>query len=307
MTKQPLPLPYSVVRPTPWRIAWLAIRPRTLSISVAPVLVGSSLAWAEGGAFHLLPLLAALFCAMLIQIGTNLHNDAVDYEKGNDLADRPGPLRVTSAGWVAARTVRLAALGCFSGAFLLGIYLAISGGWPIVAIGSASLLAGWAYSGGPRPISYTPFGEVFVLLFFGILAVGGSAWLQGLPPGPGVIIAGLICGLPAAAVLLVNNTRDRQADRRVGRRTLAGILGRSGTTQTYAAMMFLPFLLLALLIGSGHAGALAGILAMPLAFLKVRDFQQAATASALNPLLAGTARSGLLLAMLLTGGLIMES
>lgn len=306
MTKQPPPLPYSVARPGISRIAWLAIRPRTLSISVAPVIVGSSLAWAEGSALYLLPFLAALCCAVLIQIGTNLHNDAVDCEKGNDLPDRPGPLRVTAAGWVSASTVRRAALGCFATAFLLGVYLAAVGGWPIVGIGLASLLAGWAYSGGPRPISYTPFGELFVLVFFGLLAVGGSAWLQGLAPGPGVLLAGLICGLPAAAVLLVNNTRDRQADRRVGRLTLAGLLGRQGAMHAYTALMMLPFTLLAILIGVGHPGALLALLALPGAFLKVRDFQLAASEAALNPLLAKTARNGLLLALLLTGGFLLE-
>ena len=306
MTKQPPSLPYTVTRPGNGRIAWLAIRPRTLSISVAPVVVGSSLAWAEGSALHWLPFIAALCCAILIQIGTNLHNDAVDCEKGNDLPDRPGPLRVTAAGWVSARIVRRAAFGCFAAAFLLGIYLAAVGGWPIVGIGLTSLLAGWAYSGGPRPISYTPFGELFVLVFFGLLAVGGSAWLQGQPANADVLLGGLICGLPAAAVLLVNNTRDRQADWRVGRRTLAGLLGQRGATQAYIALMMLPFALLAILIGIGHPGALLGLLAMPDAFLKARTFQQATNAAALNPLLAGTARNGLLLALLLTTGLLLE-
>lgn len=306
LTKQPPPLPYTVTRPGNGRIAWLAIRPRTLSISLAPVIVGSSLAWAEGNTPQWLTFIAALCCAILIQIGTNLHNDAVDCEKGNDLPDRPGPLRVTAAGWVSANTVRRGALGCFGAAFLLGIYLAAVGGWPIVGIGLASLLAGWAYSGGPRPISYTPFGELFVLIFFGLLAVGGSAWLQGLSTQSDVLLAGLVCGLPAAAVLLVNNSRDRQADRRVGRLTLAGLLGQRGATQAYIALMMLPFVLLAIMVGIGHPGALLGLLALPGAFLKARAFQQASNEAALNPLLAGTARSGLLLALLLTTGFLLE-
>ena len=306
MTKLPPPLAYPLIRPKAWRIAWLAIRPRTLSISVAPVLVGSSLAWTEGSSVHWLALLAALCCATLIQIATNLHNDAVDYEKGNDLPDRPGPLRVTAAGWVTPGTVRRAALGSFAGAFLLGIYLAALGGWPIVAIGLASLLAGWSYSGGARPISYSPFGELFVLFFFGVLAVAGCVWLQGHVPDIATLLAGLICGLPAAAVLLVNNTRDRIADLRVGRHTLAAILSRSGATRTYAAMMLAPFVLLPVLAGLDHSGALLGLLALPNALIKVRAFAAASNDAALNPVLPATARSGLILALLLTVGFLLE-
>lgn len=306
LSKLPPPLAYPVIRPKAWRIAWLAIRPRTLSVSAAPVLAGSSLAWAEGSATHWLPLLAALCCATLIQIATNLHNDAVDCEKGNDLPDRPGPLRVTAAGWVTPVSVRRAALCSFAAAFLLGIYLAALGGWPIVAIGLASLLAGWSYSGGSRPISYTPFGELFVLLFFGIFAVGGCVWLQGRAPDASTLLTGLICGLPAAAVLIVNNTRDRVADLRVGRRTLAALLSRTGATRAYAAMMLLPFALLPILAGLGHATSLLAVLALPNVVRNVRAFAGAASDPALNPLLPATARSGLILALLLTAGFLLE-
>ncbi|MGE5469372.1 MAG: 1,4-dihydroxy-2-naphthoate polyprenyltransferase [Bacteroidota bacterium] len=306
MTTQPPPLPFPILHPPAWKIAWLAIRPRTLSISVAPVIVGSSLAWAEGSTLHWLPLLAALCCAMLIQIGTNVHNDAVDCEKGNDRPDRPGPLRVTAAGWVKPGAMRRAALGSFAAAFLLGIYLAFQGGWPIIAIGLASLLAGWAYSGGPRPISYTPLGEVFVLFFFGIFAVGGCVWLQGARPGITALLAGLVCGLPAAAVLVVNNTRDRRADLRVGRRTLAALLSRAGATRAYAALMLLPFPLLLVLSTLNHPGALLALLALPNAGRKVRAFERATADSTLNPLLPATARSGLGLALLLSAGLLLE-
>lgn len=306
LSKLPPPLSYPVIRPKAWRIAWLAIRPRTLSVSVAPVLVGSSLAWAAGSSVHWLALVAALCCATLIQIATNLHNDAVDCEKGNDLPDRPGPLRVTAAGWVTPGTVRRAALGSFAAAFLLGIYLAAVGGWPIVGIGLASLLAGWSYSGGPRPISYSPFGELFVLFFFGVLAVGGSVWLQGHAPDLSTLLAGLVCGLPAAAVLVVNNTRDRVADLRVGRRTLAALLSRAGATRAYAFMMLLPFALLPLLAWFGHSGALLGLFALPNALAKVRAFAAASSDPALNPLLPATARCGLILAVLLTAGFLLE-
>jgi len=158
---------------------WLtAARPRTLPLAASPVLVGTSLAWAEGAPQLWAVALAALLAALLIQVGTNLHNDAADFERGADGADRLGPVRVTAAGWATPRQVRLAALLAFAGAFLLGVWLAFVGGWPIVAVGLASLAAGWAYSGGPRPISHSPFGEIFVLAFFGLVAVGGTHYLQ---------------------------------------------------------------------------------------------------------------------------------
>ena len=297
----------AISQPSSWQVAWLAIRPHTLTISVAPVLVGSSLAWANGSGLLWLPLLAALCCAVLIQIGTNLHNDAVDCEKGNDQMDRLGPLRVTAAGWVPPNTVRLYALGCFVMAFVLGIYLANQGGWPIVAIGLGSLLSGWAYSGGPYPISYSPLGEVFVLLFFGIFAVGGSVWLQGQTPQLDGLFAGIICGLPAAAVLLVNNTRDLDADLRVGRRTLAAVLGRNKVAHFYASLMLLPYLLLIALLTQGHLGGTFALLSIFSTVANIRYFYATKDPAALNPLLGASARSGLFLALLLTLGLLMET
>jgi 1,4-dihydroxy-2-naphthoate octaprenyltransferase len=295
--------------PTPgWlTIWWLAIRPRTLTISLAPVLVGSALAFTERSSLAGLPFLAALLGAILIQIGTNLHNDAVDYLKGNDLPDRVGPPRITAAGWVSPQGVQRTALLCFALALLPGAYLVWAGGWPIFLIGCASLLAGWAYSGGPRPISYSPFGELFVLIFFGLLAVAGTYWLQAGLGGPAVWLAGGIVGLPAAAVLLVNNHRDRLSDQRAGRRTLAIYLGAANSARLYAALFGLSFILLAVLACSGHPGALAGALALPLSIQRCRNFCRASSGEAYNQLLAKTAQSGLLLSLLLSIGLLLET
>ena len=294
-------------RPGLLAIAWLAIRPRTLTISLSPVLVGSALAYTQNLTLQVAPFLAALLAAILIQIGTNLHNDAVDFLKGNDLPDRPGPPRITAAGWVSPAIVQQAALSCFLLALLPGIYLVWSGGWPIFWIGCASLLAGWSYSGGPLPISYTPLGEVVVLIFFGLLAVGGAGWLQHAPLDNSLWLSGFIVGLPAAAVLLVNNHRDRQADARVGRQTLAIILGETHSFRLYVALLALPFCLLIQLAVNGHPAALLGLLVLPLAILRSRDFHLANTGEAFNQLLANTAKTGFFLTLLLTFGLILET
>lgn len=244
---------------------------------------------------------------MLIQIATNLHNDAIDCEKGNDQADRPGPTRVTAAGWVSAKTMRNFAASCFGMAFLLGIYLASQGGIPIVAIGIASLLAGWGYSGGPKPISYTPLGEIFVLIFFGLLAVWGCVWLQLVEPGWDTMVVGAICGLPAAAVLLVNNTRDLEADKRVGRKTLAAYLGPNRAQHAYRALLITPLLLLLPLVLQGHYWALLGFLAWPCTLTNIRHIKNAQSSVELGPLLPATARCGFILALLLTLGFALES
>jgi 1,4-dihydroxy-2-naphthoate octaprenyltransferase len=223
---------------------WLAaIRPKTLGLSVSPVLLGTVLAWSEQGVLHWLPALAALLAAMAIQIGTNLHNDAADHLKGTDTPDRLGPPRASALGLLDPRQVKRAAFLAFGLAFALGIYLVFQGGWPILLLGLASLAAGAAYSGGPWPISESPLGELFVWLFFGLGAVGGSYWLQTgqlswilLPPAAAL-------GAFAAAVLVVNNYRDKYTDARAGRKTLAVLLPPAASRLAYALLMLGPFLL----------------------------------------------------------------
>jgi len=225
----------------PWLIA---ARPRTLALSLTPVMVGAALAWAVQRELPVLPVLAALTGSMCIQMGTNLHNDAVDSELGGDGPDRIGPPRVTAMGLLSARKVKLGAVACFAASALLGLYLMTVGGWPILLLGVLSIAAGWAYTGGPWPIAYTPLGELFVIVFFGIGAVGGTYWLCAGNLGAPVLVSGLALGLMTGAVLLVNNHRDVEADTRVGRRTLAILAGRHGTTWIYAGLMLTPFALL---------------------------------------------------------------
>lgn len=296
------PSPRAENRPSTWRVWLAATRPRTLTLAIAPVLAGTALAWAESAAPYWTPAILALLSAMLIQIGTNLHNDVADFERGNDREDRLGPLRVTAAGWLSARQVRNAAYAAFGSALLLGIYLVILGGWVILAIGCASLLAARAYSGGKRPISHTPFGELFACIFFGLLAVIGCYWLQASRISPAALFTGAIIGFPAAAVLLVNNLRDIATDLRAGRRTLAAFLGNHGARRAYALLMLLPYAgipVLAFMVGKGTWLALV---ALPFCVLLLKRVLQGASGTALNAILAGTAQCAFGFAVLLSLG-----
>ncbi|MBI5784802.1 MAG: 1,4-dihydroxy-2-naphthoate octaprenyltransferase [Rhodocyclales bacterium] len=300
-------IPEAVTAPPPtgWRIWWTAARPRTLTIALTPVVVGSAAAWAQGASPAWLVFLATLIAAMAIQIGTNLHNDAADHQRGNDLADRIGPLRVTAAGWASAAAVRRAAFATFAVALLTGIYLVAVGGWPILAIGLAALAAGAAYSGGPRPISHTPFGELFVWVFFGLVAVAGSCWLQAAALHAEALLAGAAVGMPAAAVLMVNNIRDRVTDLRAGRRTLAGVVSPAAALRIYAALMLMPYAILPILSVRGQSGVLTALLALPASLSLVGQLRHCPVGPGLNPLLARTAQCGLGFGLLLAVGFLL--
>jgi 1,4-dihydroxy-2-naphthoate octaprenyltransferase len=299
--------PHAVVAAPPrgWRIWWTAARPRTLTIAATPVLLGTASAWAEGAAHHWLPALAAFCCALLIQAGTNLHNDAADYERGNDTPERVGPLRVTAAGWATAQQVRAAASSTFAAAFACGIYLVFVGGWPILAVGLASLAAGWAYSGGPRPISHSALGELVVWVFFGVVAVMGSHWLQAGRLSALAFLGGAAVGSIAAAVLMLNNYRDLAGDLRAGRRTLAALLGARGAPRAYAAMLLAPFVVPPLLALQGRPAALLAFGALPLCLSLVRRVARSEPGPALNLLLADTARAEFVFGLLLTVGILL--
>lgn len=280
--------------------AWfLACRPKTLSVSLSPVLVGTAVAWHDSGTLLWLPLLAAAFGAAFIQIGTNLFNDVGDFLRGTDTPDRLGPKRATAEGWLTPNMVKAGAWLSFALAFLCGIYLVAHGGWPIVAIGLASLAAGWAYTGGPKPIAYGPLGEFFVFIFFGLVAVGGSYYLQTLGLTATALLAAALVGLHAAAVITVNNYRDLDGDAQSGKHTLAVRLGRPLTRRLYAAEMLAPYALLPLLAGLGWPGALP-LLSLPLAIKLIRRFHQEPPGPAFNNILAATAGLQLVFALLLT-------
>ena len=281
--------------------AWfLACRPKTLSVSLSPVLVGTAVAWHDSGRILWLPLLAAAFGAAFIQIGTNLFNDVGDFLRGTDTPDRLGPEARHGRG-LARRRARSSAGAwlSFALAFLCGIYLVRHGGWPIVAIGLASLAAGWAYTGGPKPIAYGPLGEVFVFVFFGLVAVGGSYYLQTLTLTPVVLLAATLVGIHAAAVITVNNYRDRDGDARNGKNTLAVLLGRPATRKLYTAEMLAPYLLLPLLApGLGWPAALP-LFSLPLTIRLIQRFHREAPGPVFNNILAASAGLQLAFALLL--------
>ena len=286
---------------------WLAIRPKTLTVSLVPVMVGSSLAYAETGAVLWLPLLAALLAALLIQIGTNLHNDVSDFERGADNAERVGPARAIASGWLAPVAVRRAAFTCFGVAVVLGIYLVWYGGWPILLLGLCSVAAGWAYTGGPRPIAYSALGELFVWLFFGLGAVMGSYYLQILRLDWGVFVAASMVGLLAAAVIAVNNYRDLDSDRKIGKNTLAVRIGRGASQIEYALLLVTPYLLLPLLAGLSHSGWGVGLplLSLPVALALWQRFRREPPGPVFNLILAQTAQLQLGFGILLSMGFLL--
>lgn len=300
MLPEPPPVP-----PSGGQIWLTASRPRTLGLAVTPVLLGTALAWADGSAHRWAALLAALLCALLIQIGTNLHNDVIDFERGTDHAGRIGPLRVTAAGWVRPRTMHRATALCFCLTVPPGLYLVGQGGWPILLAGLGSLLAGWAYSGGPRPVSHTALGELCVLMFFGLVAVVGSHWLQAGVTTLAPWLGGTALGLPAAAVLLVNNYRDLDNDLRSGRHTLVARLGRAGARHAYAAMLLLPHLCVLLLAWQGRPGALLALGVLPYSVQLARRLHRDLSPPELNSLLAATAKGSSILGLLLAIGVLL--
>jgi 1,4-dihydroxy-2-naphthoate octaprenyltransferase len=279
----------------------LAARPRTLTAAVTPVLVGSAVAASQGG-FRPLPALAALLSAISLQIGTNFANDYHDFERGADTAERVGPRRVTQSGLVAPRTVRAAAMGMFAVAFVLGIYLTLVGGWPILVVGIASIAAGWAYTGGPWPFGYHGLGEVFVFVFFGLVAVTGTVYVQLLAVPPAAWIAAVPVGALATAILVVNNLRDIVTDAKAGKRTLATRIGERATRAQYVVLLAIAFAVPILLLPAAGFWALLPVAALPLAIAPLRAVARRSGAE-LNPALGGTARLLLVYGLLLAIGL----
>jgi 1,4-dihydroxy-2-naphthoate octaprenyltransferase len=281
---------------------WLsAARPKTLPLAVTPVLGALLLALADTGRLAPLTALATLLAAAGIQIGTNLHNDAADYERGTDTEHRLGPPRASAQGWFTSAQVKRAAHIAFLISFLLGLLLVLRGGWPILLLGLAAIAAGYAYTSGPSPIAYGPYGELYVLGFFGIAAVAGSYYLQTLTLSASAISLGIALGLPAAAVLLLNNYRDFDTDRAAGRRTLCHVLGRPTARIVYAGLLLAP---VPLLLWGGLPGWTWPVLAaLPAALWLIRQLHTSA-GRALNALLARTAQYQMLLVGLYAVGLL---
>ena len=283
----------------------MAARLRTLPAAVAPVLVGTALSATERdlrvGGF-----IAALVGAIFIQVGTNLSNDYSDARRGADTEDRLGPVRVTAGGLVPPRQVLVATYVSFGVAVLVGCYLVAVAGPELLLVGAASILAGVLYTGGPRPYGYEGLGEVFVFLFFGVVAVAGSYFAQTEELAWEALVLAVPVGLLASAILVVNNTRDLETDRRAGKRTLAVRLGRERARALFVAMVASAFASAPLpwLLGSLSPWLLLSWLAAPLAVPLVRVVRTRTDGPSLNVALAGTGRLQLAFCVLLSAGLL---
>ena len=287
----------------------MAARPRTLPAAVAPVIVGTAAAVDVSNDIRVGGFIAALIGSIFIQVGTNLSNDYSDARRGADSADRLGPVRVTSSGLVAPRRVLVATWVAFGVAVAAGIYLIAVAGIVILVVGVASILAGVLYTGGPRPYGYEGLGELFVFLFFGVVAVNGSYYVQlerldWLPFGLSLAIGFLV-----TAILVVNNVRDIETDQRAGKRTLAVRIGRRRTRQLYAALVAAAFIAVPVtLLATGEsAWGLLALGAAPLARRPLGAVMTRTDGPSLNAALAGTGALLAVFSVLLAGGLVIAA
>jgi 1,4-dihydroxy-2-naphthoate octaprenyltransferase len=290
---------------SPLRIWLMAARVRTLPAAVAPVLVGTSLA-IQRGVFHAGAFVAALLGSILIQIGTNLANDYSDARRGADAEDRLGPVRVTAGGLVPPRQVLMATYATFGLAVLCGLYLVFVAGIALLFVGVASIAAGVLYTGGPKPYGYEGLGEIFVFVFFGLVAVSGSTFAQ-LQSWPGTaFVLAVPVGLLAAAILVVNNVRDMDSDKRAGKRTLAVRLGRERTRTLYGLIVYGAYVVAPLpwLFGSLGPWLLVPWLTLPLAVRLTRTVRTHADGPTLNETLAQTGMLQLVFCVLLSAGVL---
>ncbi|MBP2702820.1 1,4-dihydroxy-2-naphthoate polyprenyltransferase [Microbispora sp. RL4-1S] len=281
---------------------WIAgARPRTLPAAVVPVAVGTGVAVAEDGAVWWRALLA-LFVALALQVGVNYANDYSDGVKGTDRG-RVGPMRLVGSEAAAPKDVLAAALGCFAAAAVAGLVLVVvTGAWWLLLVGLASILAAWFYTGGARPYGYRALGEISVFVFFGLVAVVGTTYVQAERLSWLSVLAAVPVGLLACALLMVNNLRDIVTDGPAGKRTLAVVLGDSRTRLTYAATLVLPFVFAVVLALSRPFAAIA-LLALPLAVSPIRTVRDGATGPALIATLQQTGRLQLVFGALLALGL----
>lgn len=305
-TREPVAsLPVPAPSPGRWG-AWVAAaRPRTLPAAAAPVVVGTACAAAAGG-FRAGPAAAALVGALALQVAANYANDVADFEQGTDTAGRLGPVRATAAGWLAPAEVWAGAAAALGVAALAGLYLTWAAGWPVLAMGAASMLAALAYSAGPFPLTRLGLGEPFVLVFFGFVATCGTAWVQALAVPPAAWWGGLVCGTLATAILVVNNTRDHATDRAAGRRTLPARLGKRAGVLELAACFALAYAATsgAVLSGAVAPPALAALATAPLAVAVVRRVASRDDGPSLNRELGRTGRLLLLHSLLLSAGML---
>ncbi len=282
----------------------LAIRPKTLPAAVGPVAVGCAVAFGDGK-FLFLPAFCCLLGAVLLQIGVNLANDYFDFKNDIDSEERLGPIRVTQSGLIPPAEVKRGMILCLFLAAVVFLYLATIGGLPIVMIGAASVLAALAYSGGPFPLASNGLGEPFVFIFFGLVAVGGTYFIQAGTLSWLVIIAAIPPGLLITAIMVVNNLRDIDTDRRAGKNSLAVLLGRRLTITEYKLLLLLSYVIPLVMLLSGIAGSLIllPLVTLPQAWQLARKIGRD-RGVLLNDSLAGTARLSLIYSLLFAAGLV---
>lgn len=289
-----------------WKAWWLAARPKTLPAAIAPVIAGSAVALHEGG-FYLPAALAALITALLLQIAANFANDAIDFKKGTDTSDRTGPMRVTAGGILSPDAVIRATVMILVLAAISGLYLVWRGGWPFLLLGVAAIVCAVAYTGGPFPISYLGLGEVFVFIFFGFVAVAGTAYVQTLHLTWLALGVSVPLGVLAVGILIINNLRDIPTDTAAGKRTLAVRMGTRNTQYEYGAMLLIA---MEAPLSFYFAGWLnwswaLTILAWPV-FYRLWVSATTQTGPALNALLGNTGKALLLYSVLLSLALVIS-
>lgn len=266
----------------------LATRPKTLPAAVIPVALGSAMAYADGG-FHAISALVALVCALLIQISTNFINEVYDFRSGADSVDRVGPTRAVAAGNISERAMIIASWIVVLICFVCGLYLVDRAGWEILIVGLVSLFFAWAYTGGPYPLAYKGLGDIFVFLFFGLVATCGTYYVQAHTLHIHVLFLALVPGALSTAILEVNNIRDIETDARVQKRTLAVRLGRNKAVLLYYGLLAMAYSVPPhLFFWRYSAWSLLPMLTLPLA-LKLMINVRTKTGPELNAVLAGTA------------------
>lgn len=272
---------------------WLdATRPKTLPAAVAPVIIGSAMAFHDQ-MFHFASALATIIAALLIQIGTNFANDYFDHKKGVDTEKRLGPTRATQAGLVSPSAMKTAFLLTFLIAFLIGLFLVYRAGWPILLIGIFSILFGILYTGGPYPLGYNGLGDIFVLFFFGPVAVGGTYYVQSLEINSIVLLSGIAPGLISTAILTINNLRDIHTDAKAGKRTLVVRFGVGFAKTEYLASLTIAFffpLLLVVLTKNNFFSLLTVLIFFP-SYKSIKSVLNNQIGKALNNVLANTGRA----------------
>ncbi|MEW6028240.1 MAG: 1,4-dihydroxy-2-naphthoate polyprenyltransferase [Chloroflexota bacterium] len=293
-------------KPSLFQIWWMAIRPRTLPAAASGVVMGSALAWMDGS-FRLAPALAALCVALLLQIGSNVANDVYDFERGTDTSERQGPLRVTQAGLLTPAQVKRGMWIIFGLAAAFGLYLAWLHGWVVIAIGLAAIISAIAYTGGPFPLGYYGLGDIFVFIFFGVAAVAGTYFVQVGSVSAAAWWMSVPVGLIITAILVVNNLRDIENDKKAGKHTLAVRFGERGARIEYLLCMVGAYLVipLAALLGIVPWLSLLTWLSIPLALKSTRAvFTQ--RGRPLNAALAGTGQTALVFSLLFWIGLVVS-